>query len=55
MKVVELKQGNTGKIDLNDAPVIVAGGLVSKAAENFKLCEDLADAFGNAAVEPRAR
>ena len=26
VKVVELKQGNTGKLDLNDAPVIVAGG-----------------------------
>lgn len=50
VKVVELKQGNTGKIDLGDAPVIVAGGRGLKAAENFKLCEDLADAFGNAAV-----
>jgi electron transfer flavoprotein alpha subunit len=50
VKVVELKQGNTGKIDLNDAPVIVAGGRGLKAAEHFKLCEDLADAFGNAAV-----
>ena len=50
VKTVELKQGNTGKIDLNDAPVIVAGGRGLKAAENFKLCEDLAEAFGNAAV-----
>jgi electron transfer flavoprotein alpha subunit len=50
VKVVELKTGNTGKIDLNDAPVIVAGGRGLKAAENFRLCEDLADAFGNAAV-----
>lgn len=50
VKVVELKQGNTDKIDLNDAPVIVAGGRGLKAAEHFKLCDDLADAFGNAAV-----
>jgi electron transfer flavoprotein alpha subunit len=50
VKVVELKQGNTGKIDLNDAPVIVAGGRGLKAPEHFKLCDDLADAFGNAAV-----
>ena len=50
VKVVELKQGNAGKLDLNDAPVIVAGGRGLKAPENFKLCEDLADAFGNAAV-----
>ncbi len=50
VKVVELKQGSGDKIDLNDAPVIVAGGRGLKAAENFKLCEELADAFGNAAV-----
>ncbi len=50
VKTVELKQGGTGKIDLNDAPVIVSGGRGLKSAENFKLCEDLADAFGNAAV-----
>jgi electron transfer flavoprotein alpha subunit len=50
VKVVELKQGGGDKIDLNDAPVIVAGGRGLKAAEHFKLCEDLADAFGNAAV-----
>lgn len=50
VKVVELKQGNTGAIDLGDAPVVVAGGRGLKAAENFKLCDDLAEAFGNAAV-----
>lgn len=50
VKVVELKQGSSDKIDLNDAPVIVAGGRGLKAAEHFSLCEDLAAAFGNAAV-----
>lgn len=50
VKVVELKQGNTGKLDLNDAPVVIAGGRGLKAPENFKLCDDLAEAFGNAAV-----
>lgn len=50
VKVVELKQGSGDKIDLNDAPIIVAGGRGLKAPENFKLVEDLADAFGNAAV-----
>jgi electron transfer flavoprotein alpha subunit len=50
VKVIELKQGNTGKLDLGDAPVIIAGGRGLKAPENFKLVEDLADAFGNAAV-----
>jgi electron transfer flavoprotein alpha subunit len=50
VKVIELKQGNTGKLDLGDAPVIIAGGRGLKAPENFKLVEELADAFGNAAV-----
>jgi len=48
--VKELVQGGGGKLDLADAPVIVAGGRGLRAAENFKLVEDLADAFGNAAV-----
>ena len=50
VRVTELRAGNTGKIDLGEAPVIVAGGRGLKAAENFKLVEDLAAAFGNAAV-----
>ncbi len=48
--VKELVEGSKGKLDLADAPVIVAGGRGLKAKENFKLVEDLADAFGNAAV-----
>ncbi len=50
VKVTELRAGGTGKLDLGDAPVIVAGGRGLKSPENFKLCDDLADAFGNAAV-----
>jgi len=37
-------------MDLGDAPIIVSGGRGLKAAENFRLLEDLATAFGNAAV-----
>lgn len=48
--VKEMITGAGGKLDLAEAPVIVAGGRGLKAAENFKLVEDLADAFGNAAV-----
>jgi electron transfer flavoprotein alpha subunit len=48
--VKEVVEGNKGRPDLADAPVIVAGGRGLKAAENFKLVEALADAFGNAAV-----
>ena len=48
--VTEIKEGAKGRPDLGDAPIIISGGRGLKAAENFKLVEDLADAFGNAAV-----
>jgi electron transfer flavoprotein alpha subunit len=48
--VKEVKLGGGAKLDLGEAPVIVSGGRGLKAAENFKLVEELADAFGNAAV-----
>ena len=50
VKVTEVKEGAKGRPDLGDAPIIISGGRGLKAAENFKLIEDLADAFGNAAV-----
>jgi electron transfer flavoprotein alpha subunit len=46
----ELVQGNTAKLDLTEAPVVVSGGRGLKAPENFRLVEELASAFGNAAV-----
>jgi electron transfer flavoprotein alpha subunit len=48
--VTELTQGGSLQLDLGEAPVIVSGGRGLRAAENFKLVEDLAAAFGNAAV-----
>ena len=48
--VKEMVQGSTAKLDLGDAPVIVSGGRGLREAGNFKLVEDLAAAFGNAAV-----
>ena len=50
VRVTELKEGNTGTVDLGEAPVIVAGGRGLKSADNFKIVDDLAGAFGNAAV-----
>ena len=50
VKVIETRQGGPGKLDLAEAPVVIAGGRGLKTKENFKLVEDLAAAFGNAAV-----
>ena len=48
--VKEVIEGAKGKLDLGEAPVIIAGGRGLKGPEHFKLVEDLAAAFGNAAV-----
>ncbi|HEU4564441.1 MAG TPA: electron transfer flavoprotein subunit alpha/FixB family protein [Gemmatimonadaceae bacterium] len=48
--VKETVQGSSAKLDLGEAPVIVSGGRGLRAPENFKLVEELAEAFGNAAV-----
>lgn len=50
VRVKEVIEGAKGKLDLGEAPVIVAGGRGLRGPENFKLVEDLAAAFGNAAV-----
>ena len=48
--VTEVKEGAKGRPDLGEAQIIISGGRGLKAKENFKLIEELADAFGNAAV-----
>jgi electron transfer flavoprotein alpha subunit len=49
-KLTGIEPKPAGKLDVAEAPVIVSGGRGLKEADDFKLIEDLADAFGNAAV-----
>ncbi len=48
--VTSTVQSEGAKLDLGEAPVIISGGRGLREAANFKLVEDLAAAFGNAAV-----
>lgn len=50
VRVTETGLGSSEKLDLGEAPVIISGGRGLKGPENFKLVEELAEAFGNAAV-----
>lgn len=50
VRVTKTEAAGGAKLDLGEAPVIVSGGRGLKEAANFKLVEDLAAAFGNAAV-----
>lgn len=50
VKVTATEASGGAKLDLGEAPVIISGGRGLKEAANFKLVEDLAAAFGNAAV-----
>ena len=48
--VTETVRSEGAKLDLGEAPVIISGGRGLRESGNFKLVEDLAAAFGNAAV-----
>jgi electron transfer flavoprotein alpha subunit len=48
--VTEVKAAELGKLDVAEAEIVVAGGRGMKAPEHFQLIEDLAKAFGPAAV-----
>jgi electron transfer flavoprotein alpha subunit len=50
VRVTQTIVGDTAKLDLGEAPVIISGGRGMKEAKNFALLEELASAFGNAAV-----
>lgn len=49
-RVVGVKAPATAVLDVAEAPVVVSGGRGLKEPEHFKLLEELAGAFGNAAV-----
>jgi len=50
VEVIEIAAKSSDKLDVKEAPVVVSGGRGLKEAANFNLIEDLAAAFGNAAV-----
>jgi electron transfer flavoprotein alpha subunit len=50
VKVTGIKAPASAALDVAEAPVVVSGGRGLKEPEHFKLLEELAGAFGNAAV-----
>ncbi|MCG8635701.1 MAG: electron transfer flavoprotein subunit alpha/FixB family protein [Desulfobacterales bacterium] len=52
--IKEVKKGDSDKVDLTEAPVIVTGGRAIKAAENYKMLEDCAAKIGAAVGASRA-
>ncbi len=50
VEVVEVKAPAEAALDVGEAAIVVSGGRGLKEPENFSLIEDLADAFGQAAV-----
>jgi electron transfer flavoprotein alpha subunit len=50
VKVREIKAAAAGMLDVAEAPVVISGGRGLKAPEHFAMLEELARAFGNAAV-----
>src|SRR5437660_3142814 len=53
-KMVQRGEQRGADVNIEDASILVAGGRGLGKAENFKLCEDLADALGGAVAATRA-
>lgn len=54
VKVLEVKQGDTSKMDLTEANVIITGGRPIGSAENYKILEECAGLLGAAVGASRA-
>lgn len=54
LKTTEIKKGNTDKVDLTEANIIVSGGRGMKEADNFKLLDELAETLGATVGASRA-
>ena len=50
----EIVKGKSDKVDLTEASIIVSGGRAMKAAENFKILQELADVIGATVGASRA-
>jgi len=48
--LVDVAAKTGGKLDVSEAPVVISGGRGMRGPEHFHLLEELAEAFGNAAV-----
>jgi electron transfer flavoprotein alpha subunit len=54
VKVLEIKKGDSAKMDLTEADVIITGGRPIDAAENYKILEECAELLGAAVGASRA-
>jgi electron transfer flavoprotein alpha subunit len=54
IRVVEIRQGDSSKLDLTQAPIIISGGRAIGAAENFAMLEACARKLGAAVGASRA-
>ncbi|MBT4286602.1 MAG: electron transfer flavoprotein subunit alpha/FixB family protein [Deltaproteobacteria bacterium] len=49
-KVIEVKKSATSGVDIAEAEIVITGGRPIGSAENYKILQDCADTFGNAAI-----
>ena len=54
IKILEVKKGKTGTMDITEADIIITGGRPMDSAENFKILYDCAEVLGGAVGASRA-